>query len=276
MKFWQNGRQGTYSFLPVSNFFLEKYGRAPAGVEGLELSNEQAVTFLHLLKFARVKGKRLYAKVGYERLAARMNRKSPSTVQKRIAGMGRYIRRIPQTTDDPRMSEVNLFDLTPLMEALLELAELGDSELVLAKSKWPTGILRDTFYTGTTPIAWDFLEQYPRLNPRISDTEAMMIIQLVRYHSVQKVSDPPSYRNKTHGLLAGVTPSQASKCMSNLKKNGYIKIIKNTGRRNQVDLSPLFDVINIDLKPPKDDEKKQSLPDKIVGIFKGRSIRSGD
>ncbi len=107
---------------------------------------------------------------------------------------------------------------------------------------------------GWTPVSDFFLENYSRLNPPITTTEAMLIIQLMR-HKWDENHPYPAF--KTLARRMGITDTAARNHARSLEvRKNYLVRIKRVGMPNLFDLSPLFAALE-KFKTQVDSEKKK-------------------
>ena len=100
-------------------------------------------------------------------------------------------------------------------------------------NRWTTKLVSG----GWTPISTYFIDNYHRLNPRLSSLEAMLIIQLIR-HKWDERDPHPTFTTlaKRMGISATATRNHAR----SLEKKGYLRRIPTQGSSNHFDLKPLF------------------------------------
>lgn len=110
---------------------------------------------------------------------------------------------------------------------------------------------------GWTPVSDYFLENYHRLNPPITTTEAMFIVHLMLHKWDEK---PPYPGFKTLAKRMGITPTAARNHARSLDSGKhYIKRITRVGLPNKYDLTPLFDALEkLKAADDKAEQQKQS------------------
>jgi DNA-binding MarR family transcriptional regulator len=90
---------------------------------------------------------------------------------------------------------------------------------------------------GWTPVCDYFLDSYSKLNPKISNLEALLIIHLIR-HKWDAEAPFPGF--KTLSKRMGITATSARNHARSLEHKGYLKRLKRVGTTNKFDLTPLF------------------------------------
>lgn len=118
-------------------------------------------------------------------------------------------------------------------------------------SKWTPALAE----SGFTPIVSKFLNCYNKLDPPITNVEAMFVIHLMSFKWDEKMPRPAM---KTIAKRMGVTVDQARNYSRSLDGKGYINRKIRIAKPNKFDLSPLFSALENHIDPPvfedEDDE----------------------
>lgn len=90
---------------------------------------------------------------------------------------------------------------------------------------------------GWTPVSDFFLEHYAKLDPPMSNAEAMLVIHLVRHKWDEEMPFPgfPTLAGRM-----GISPTAARAHARSLEKKGYLRRKMRVGTTNKFDLKPLF------------------------------------
>jgi DNA-binding MarR family transcriptional regulator len=90
---------------------------------------------------------------------------------------------------------------------------------------------------GWTPVADFFLDNYAKLEPPLTNAEAMLVIHLVRH----KWDDAPPFPGfTTLARRMGISPTAARGHARSLEKKGYLVREMRVGTTNRFDLRKLF------------------------------------
>lgn len=117
---------------------------------------------------------------------------------------------------------------------------------------------------GWTPVCDAFLEGYHRLNPVISNPEAMLIIHLMRHKWDSKMPFPGS---KLLAKRMGISATAVRGHARSLERKGYLKRIKRTGTTNKFDLSPLFRALEAYLDTVEAEKKAKANREELDELF---------
>lgn len=83
-----------------------------------------------------------------------------------------------------------------------------------------------------------FLSNYARLVPPLTNTEAMLVIHLIRYKWDER---PPRPAFKTLAKSMGLTTTAVRGHARSVEKKGYLKRVQRVGAPNRFYLEPLFE-----------------------------------
>lgn len=100
-------------------------------------------------------------------------------------------------------------------------------------SRWTESLTN----TGWTPVSDFFLDAYAKLDPAITNAEAMLVIHLLRHKWDE---DPPFPGFSTLARRMGISQTAARAHARSLEKKGYLKRQMRVGTTNKFDLQPLF------------------------------------
>jgi hypothetical protein len=100
-------------------------------------------------------------------------------------------------------------------------------------SRWTPALTKG----GWTPVSDFFLESYTKLEPPITNSEALLIIHLMRY---KWDTTPPFPGFKTLANRMGISTTAVRNHARSLEKKGYLFREKRVGTTNLFDLTPLF------------------------------------
>jgi DNA-binding GntR family transcriptional regulator len=90
---------------------------------------------------------------------------------------------------------------------------------------------------GWTPVADFFLDSYAKLDPPLTNAEAMLIIHLIRH---KWDAAPPFPGFATLAKRMGISPTAARAHARSLENKGYLVRQMRVGTTNKFDLSKLF------------------------------------
>jgi hypothetical protein len=91
---------------------------------------------------------------------------------------------------------------------------------------------------GWTPVSDFFLENYAALNPPLTTTEAMLVIQLMR-HKWSESCPYPAF--KTLARRMGMSDTAVRNHARSLEKKGCLQRLQRVGLPNLFDLKPLLE-----------------------------------
>jgi Helix-turn-helix domain len=90
---------------------------------------------------------------------------------------------------------------------------------------------------GWTPVADFFLDSYAKLDPRLTNAEAMLVIHLIRHKWDEA---PPFPGFTTLAKRMGISPTAARAHARSLENKGYLLRHMRVGTTNKFDLGKLF------------------------------------
>jgi hypothetical protein len=93
---------------------------------------------------------------------------------------------------------------------------------------------------GWTPISDVFLDSYTKLDPPITNVEALLIIHLMKF---KWDASPPYPGFKTLARRMAMTSTSVRNHARSLQKKGYLIRLKRVGTTNRFDLNPLFNAL---------------------------------
>lgn len=93
---------------------------------------------------------------------------------------------------------------------------------------------------GWVPISTFFLDNYHRLEPKLSSLEAMLVVHLMRHKWDERMPYPTF---KTLAKRMGVSPTATRNHARSLEKKRFLNRVLTQGSPNQFDLTPLFDAL---------------------------------
>lgn len=103
-------------------------------------------------------------------------------------------------------------------------------------NRWTPTLVKD----GWTPVADFFLDNYHRLNPPISNPEAMLVIHLLRH---KWDASPPFPGLATMARRMGISVTAVRSHARSLEKKGFLQRHAQAGTTNRFHLEPLFDAL---------------------------------
>lgn len=101
------------------------------------------------------------------------------------------------------------------------------------ENRWTHALVEDGF----TAVSNYFLENYARLQPKLTPVEAMLVVHLMKYKWDQNMPFP---RFSVLAEQMGMHESGVRTCARKLEAKGCLKRNQRGGQPNQFDLTPLF------------------------------------
>jgi DNA-binding MarR family transcriptional regulator len=106
----------------------------------------------------------------------------------------------------------------------------------IVSARWTPALTQN----GWTPVSDYFLDNYTRLTPALTNSEALLVIHLMRH---KWDNAPPFPGFKTLARRMGITDTSARNHARSLERKGYLKREKRVGTTNLFDLTPLFQAL---------------------------------
>jgi hypothetical protein len=111
----------------------------------------------------------------------------------------------------------------------------------LVADRWSPEIVKK----GWAPIAHSFLDLYTKLKTPLTTTEAMVVIQLMRFKWDDRHPFPSL---KRLGRMMGLGSTSIRNYIRSLEEKGYLNRIYRSGFSNAFDLRPLFEALEVAIK----------------------------